>query len=475
MKFEMLSQGDIDQIHDATFRVLERTGTRVCSERARKMLAEAGCTLDGDLVHIPRKLVEQSLASAPEGFTFYDRNGNPACRIEGRNSYFGTGVMNPNFHDLDTDQRRPTRVSDIEDAARVADALENIEWIMPLGSAQDVPAHVSDVYEFQAAVTNTTKPIIFICHDTAGVEDVLNMAETIVGGRDQLREKPFLISYPEPISPLIHIEEALDKLFLSAERGIPIVYTPAPMMGATAPVTIAGVLVQTNAECLTGLVLSQITSPGTPFIVGGVLSPMDMSTTSISYGAPELSLALAGYADIAHHYGLPTYGTAGCSDSKLPDEQAAIEATFSSFANALAGLNLIHDPGFLEAAMIGSLEMLVMTDEIAGMVKRFMRGIPVNAETLAEDVIADIGPGGHYLRHDHTLKHFRQELWRPTLMDRQNFHAWQESGSKTMGQRIKEKVRDILNSHQPQQLDDSTIATLCKIRTESEKRRRLQS
>ena len=131
-----------------------------------------------------------------------------------------------------------------------------------------------------------------------------------------------------------------------------------------------------------------------------------------------MSLLLAGFADLANHYRLPTWGTAGCSDSKLPDEQAAIETTFSSLINALAGLNLIHDPGFLEGAMIGSLEMLVMTNEIAGMAKRFLRGIPVNEETLAEEVIHQVGPGGYYLTEDHTVKHFRQEHWRPSLMDR---------------------------------------------------------
>ena len=217
--------------------------------------------------------------------------------------------------------------------------------------------------------------------------------------------------------------------------------------------------------------MAQLKRRGTPFVMGGVLSIMDMATTTVAYGAPEMSLLLAGCADLAHHYGLPTWGTAGCSDSKLPDEQAAIEATFSSLINALSGLNLVHDPGFLEGAMIGSLEMLVMTNEIAGMAKRFMRGIPVNQDTLAEDIIDAVGPGGHYLEQEHTLRHFRQEHWRPTLMDRQNHETWLAAGGTTMGQRVKERIADILDQHAPEPLGDDIKAKVRKIRARSETER----
>jgi len=473
MHFEVLSQPEVEQIHNASLRVLERTGSRIHCQQGKKLLAEAGCrTADDDLVKIPAHLVEECLRAAPKQFVVYDRLGNPALKIEGRKCYFGTGVTNPNFLDIETGQVRPTRVSDIANAARVSDYLPNIDWIMPLGSVQDVPCEVSDVYEFEAAVNNTTKPIVFICNDLKGVADVLEMAEVIAGGRAKLIERPFVISYPEPTSPLVHTQTAVEKLLFSADRGIPTVYTPCAMSGATAPVTMAGLLVQINAECLAGLVLSQLKRKGTPFVIGGVLTIMDMAATTMAYGAPEMSLLLAGCADLARHYGLPTWGTAGCSDSKLPDEQAAIEATFSSLINALAGLNLVHDPGFLEGAKIGSLEMLVMTNEIAGMAKRFMKGIPVNRETLAEDVIHRVGPGGHYLEQEHTLRHFREEHWRPTLMDRHNYAIWLARGGKTMGQRIKEKVMDILLHHKPQPLPDDVRAKVRKIRERSERERR---
>ena len=249
MKFEILSQDDINKIHNATLRVMERTGVQVHCEQAKQLLAEAGCQMgENDLVKIPGKLVEKCLETVSKGFVLYDRQGNVAGRIEGRNCYFGTGVTNPNFHDFETGQRKPTTVADIANAAKVADFLLNIDWIMPLGSVQDVPSHASDVYEFEAAINNTSKPIVFICHDVRGVCDVLEMAEVIAGGEEQLKEKPFVISYPEPLSPLVHTKEAVEKLLYSAQRGIPIIYTPCPMAGATAPVTMAGLLVQTNAK-----------------------------------------------------------------------------------------------------------------------------------------------------------------------------------------------------------------------------------
>jgi len=356
MNFQVLSENDVKEIHVATLRVLERTGTRVHCDQARKLLAEAGCPIvDDTLVKIPAYLVEECLRTVPKGFWLYDRQGKPAFRLEGRRPYFGTCVTNPNFRDYKTGEVHPTRVADIATAARLTDALPNIDWLMPMGTALDVPCQVSDVYEFEAAVTNSSKPIIFICHDVKGLKNVVEMAEVIAGSRENLQQKPFIISYPEPTSPLVHTKEALEKLLYTASYGIPLIYTPCPMAGATSPVTMAGTLVLMNAEVLAGMVMGQLKRKGSPFIMGGVITIMDMASTTVCYGAPEMSLLLAGCGDLAHYYRLPTFGTAGCSDSKLPDQQAAIEATFSCVINALGGLNLIHDPGFLEGAMIGSM------------------------------------------------------------------------------------------------------------------------
>jgi len=183
--------------------------------------------------------------------------------------------------------------------------------------------------------------------------------------------------------------------------------------------------------------------------MGGVITIMDMRDAQMSYGAPELSLALSGFTDIAHYYGVPTWGTAGCSDSKLPDEQAAVEATFSSLFSMLSGANLVHDVGYLESGMTGALEMIVMVDEIIGYIRRITRGIEVNEETLAVDIIKEVGPGGDFLTHPHTLRNFRKELWQPDLSDRQTWSKWVEGGKKRMEDRTREKTQLILKTYTP--------------------------
>ena len=286
---------------------------------------------------------------------------------------------------------------------------------------------------------------------------------------DRLTERPFLIAYPEPITPLVYPREVAEKLLYTAELGMPVIGGPADQAGATSPVTLAGTLVLMNAETLMGLVLSQLKRPGTPYVLGGVPTVMDMATGNLCQGAPELSLMTAAYGDVARFYGLPTWGTAGCSDAKTLDQEAGIESAFSCLAQALGGMNLIHDVGYLDMGMICSAEMLVMGDEVIGMVKRFLQGIEVNPETLAREVIEKVGPGGNFLQEDHTYQYFRKEHWIPTLMARQKYDAWEKEGRKTMGDRIKEKIQDILETHKVPPLADSTLRELGRLKEEGER------
>ena len=231
----------------------------------------------------------------------------------------------------------------------------------------------------------------------------------------------------------------------------------------------AGTLVITNAESIMGLVLSQLKRPGTPYVLGGVPTVMDMATGNMSFGAPELSLLTAAYGDVARFYGFPTWGTAGCTDAKNPDQQAGIESAFSCLAQALGGINIIHDVGYLDSGMISSAEMLVMGDEVIGMVKRFLKGIKVNSDTLAREIIEKVGPGGNFLQEEHTYQYFKKEHWIPTLMARQTFDEWANEGQKTMGDRIQEKIRAILETHEVPPLSDSVLEELEHIKKEGEK------
>ena len=446
-RIETLSANQIAEVHRATLTVLEQTGVWIEEPQALKLLTDAGCTIDGSIVKIPARLVEWALEQAPKRILLSNRAGDAAIVLEGDNSYFGNGPTCPHFLDPDTEQRRPFTLDDARRGAVLVDALPNLDYIMSFAQISDVPAHLVDRYEFEIMLHYCTKPIVFLARSAEGVREIIDMAAEVRGGYQQLAENPFVVCYPEPISPLKHPNDAIEKLLVAAQYGIPIVYTPCPMAGATAPTTLAGLLVQANAETLSGLVVAQLKRPGVGFITGGVITIMDMATALISYGCPEMDLVLCGFADLAHHYGIPIFGTAGCTDAKTVDEQAAVESAVSIFTSILSGANLIHDVGYAESGLSFSFNLMVLGDEIIGMARRVERGIRVDEETLAVDVIDRVGPGGQFLTDDHTLAHFRSELWFPTLMDRTNREAWQSRGGQTLGERIKTRIREITSSH----------------------------
>jgi len=317
-------------------------------------------------------------------------------------------------------------------------------------------------------VTNTTKPIVFIGYTPRGVELVYQMAAEVAGGLDNLRERPFLMLYPEPISPLVFPADVIDRMFVAADLGMPQIPGTVVQPGATGPVTLAGSVAQAIAEGLISLVLVQLRRPGAPCTLSVNIGIFDMATTQLVQAAPESSLGLAAQAEVAQSFGLPTWGTAGATDSKILDAQAGLESAFAILAQGLAGLNLIHDVGYMDRGMICSAEMLVMGNEIIGMAKRFVRGIEVNAQTLARDVIGRVGPGGHFLQEDHTYDHFRHELWMPTLLDRQSYNDWQQSGAQTMEQRIRQKVTQIVEEHQAPSLPDKTVDALSRLKQQGE-------
>jgi trimethylamine--corrinoid protein Co-methyltransferase len=296
------------------------------------------------------------------------------------------------------------------------------------------------------------------------------MACEVLGGPEEFARLPLFVVYIEPSSPLTNSIEAVEKILYAAENSIPAIYTPCIMCGGTGPVTLVGTMVQALAEYLVGVMLAQLTHKGAGVIMGGVNSPMDMATSILSYGAPELALVSACMTDIAKWLGVPMFSTAGCSDSKALDLQAAIEATLSVTIAALSGANLIHDVGYLESGLLGSFDMLVMADEVIGMAKRILSSVQVTPETLAVDVIEQVGPGGHYLTQEHTRTHFRSETWLPTLMDRQMRRAWEAAGSQTMANRVRTKVIDILEHHKPLPIADKAEARLREIVAQAEAR-----
>jgi len=460
----ILSDDQIFEIRRAAFDLMFSVGFRVLHPEARQMLQKAGAVVDGHLVRVPEFIVKQCLSTAPNGFTLYDRNGNRALEVEGRKSYYGTSTGSPRTKDARTEEIHPTTVADIGIGAKVADACENIDWVMPMGSCQDVPPFAADLYEFEAVVTNTTKPIVFIGYSGPGTRLVIEMAAQVAGGMNRLRQKPFLALYPEPISPLVQPEETVDRIFAAADYFIPQVPGPAVQMGATGPMTMAGVITLITAESLMCLVLAQLRQPGCPVCLSGNVQILNMSSGVFGVGYPEMSLGISAQAEVAQSFGLPTWGYAGCSDAKVVDAQAGLESGFSIITQALSGLNLIHDVGYLDQAMVCSAAQLVLGNEAVGMARKFMEGIRVDAQTIGRQVIDDIGPGGHFLAHRHTLDHCRTAVWGSRLLAREPYETWQAKGEKDMARRIQDRLAEILDHHKVAALPDGVLDEMKKIR-----------
>jgi len=449
-QFRVLSDDQLQELYMATLQLMQHTGLDVHHEEARRLLEGNGAWVDGLRVRIPAFLVEKALATAPRRFTTYSWQGNPAKNIvvSPNCPHYGPGPTCPKFRDPRTGERRLFLREDAGTVAMVCDALPNIDFVEGLSTISDVHPDLSDIYEFGEMIANTGKPIVAWSYTVDGCHDIHQMAIAVAGSEEAFTRRPNYIFYCEPLSPLTSNKEAMDKVVYCAKHRIPLIFTPCPIGGGTAPSTAAGELVQAAAESWLGLVVTQLLNPGTPFFMGGVVSIMDMKAAVLAYGAPELSLFQAALTDLAKYVGLPVWSTGGCSDSKILDEQAALEGALSVLFSGLSGADLIHDVGYLESAISGSLQQLVMMDEVIGMVKRILRGIQVTPETLALEVIGRVGPGGHYLEDEHTFKHFKEEFWRTELIDRRRFESWETGGRKTLGERVQEKLNQILDTYE---------------------------
>jgi trimethylamine---corrinoid protein Co-methyltransferase len=450
----LMDQDQCEKIHQASLEILRRTGVRVHHDEALALLRDAGCAVsEANRVRIPAGLVEWALAQAPSTITLCDRGSSRArVRLAPGESSFGPGSDCPNFLDPKDGKRRPFTLADLEACVRLADALPQISFLMSMG----IPGgYRGNAYRRQYAtlVEGSIKPVVFVCNDAADCRAIVAAAAAVAGGREELRLNPTLLLYSEPTTPLQHSATATEKLLCMASEGLPVVHSPAPMMGSTAPVTLAGGLALGNAEVLSSIVIHQRKRPGAPFLYGSGLHHMDMKTSISVYGAPEFQLARLAVAAMGRYYGLPTWGYAGHSDSILFDEQAAADAVFSVQTALLSGTNLIHDVGYLEAGLITSPEMMVFTADMIDMTGHFTEGFGMGPDELALDVIHAVGPGGNYLGEEHTMRHFRQ-LWQPALFDRRRFDAWKASGSKGLGARLREKTLDIMSSHPGSPLSD---------------------
>lgn len=447
--YRPLKEQDIEKIHETSLRVFEEVGIETRLPEARDLFRRAGAEVDDEtgIIRIPPNLVEELIAQAPPVVTLCGRGeeGELDCEIGGRRVYMGTGGTALNVQESgSTDSRRAT-LADVARMARLVESLENIHFYMLNVYPNELDAGEVDVNRFGAALKYTRKHIMGGVYTIDGIRNVIRMAEMIAGSPERLRERPIISMVTCVVSPL-----RLDKHYSSmtievARQGIPVVVPAEPLSGTTAPVTLAGTLAIQNVDTLAGVMLAQLANPGTPTLYGSVASIADLHSMKYICGAVEMGLLNAAAAQMAQHYRLPYYATAGMTDSKIPDAQAGYESALTNLMVALAGGNFIHDAaGFIEFCMTASYDKLVIDNEIIGMVMRAVEGIEVSDETLAFDTIRAVGPGGHYLAQPHTRKHMRSQQFVPELSDRDDRTIWETAGSTEIRNRAAEKVRDVL-------------------------------
>jgi trimethylamine---corrinoid protein Co-methyltransferase len=459
--FPRLSEKDYRRMHEASLEILERIGVRLYLEEAVALIKKAGAEVtDGNLVRVPRRLVDQALASVPKQVTLYDRKGNPVMPVGGYRCFYGPGSDCLNIVDHRSGERRKPVVQDIVEGSILCDYLPHIDYVMSMVLPSEVDGTVADRYQMEAMLSATTKPIIYVTYEMSGCLDAVEMAEAVMGGAEALRRTPLVACYINAVSGLRHNKEALEKLLYLASENLPSLYIPSSTAAITSPVTPAGSVALDFAGVLVGLILSQLKREGAPVIVSGMPAggTLDMKTLVTSYCEPERTITTS----LSHHYGLPMFAIAGASEAKIFDQQAAAEATAGLIVESLAGSNIIHDLGYLESGLTFSFAQLLLGNEVVSWIKAFTKGWEVNDETLALDVIAELGPDGDFLNTAHTLKHFR-ERWYPDLFERTTYQSWLSKGGKDLAERAKEKINAILAEHRPEPLPAKTGERLREI------------
>jgi trimethylamine--corrinoid protein Co-methyltransferase len=463
-QLRLLSEDDIGKVHSAVLAALAEVGVRVEYPPALALFRDQGCPVDFDrrTVCIPEEVLRRALATAPSQFTLFGRSPEWDVNVDLDSIYTIGGSCALEVLDLDGVRRRAALV-DLVDLTRLQDALENLHIMHSLVVPQDIPQPGFERIMFANVVANTTRNFYSQGQGGRSIRDQMEMAAVIQGSTEEVRRRPTFTIVCCLISPLVQTAERVEELMEAARFGIPIYIEVDTMVGATAPVTIAGALVEECANVLCGVTLAQLVNPGCPCIFSIASGIFNMTNGQYSGAAPEANLLHAATAQMARFYGLPFQGGTGI-EATLPDAQAGYERALQVLTNALAGTNFIHlSVGMMEQMLLASYEQCVIDDEILGAAFRVTRGVEVNEDTLALEVLREVGPGGNFLGHDHTAKHLRKEFWFPKITNRETHPGWMAAGGKDMRQRANDRAREILASHHPRPLTSEQEAEVHRI------------
>lgn len=474
----ILSEHEIRDIHEAALVILRDAGIIVHHDEVFRLLGEAGTRIDRNrrIARLPESLVMDCLARAGKQYILYGRDaartarssaGVPACN----SARFGYGdlvlMSSPGqraWVDSQTGALRPATMQDLRDAIRLGDALPNITIVGSMAQPADLSEKYREVVLTAELVKHSVKPTRTWVHNGRAARYILEIHRAIAGGDAALRGRPMTEAFLEPISPLQLPGDGLDVLIEFVRAGQPVSVGPMAMASGTAPATLAGALAQENAEILAGVVVAQILAPGTPVTYGGIPHIMDPRTSICSFGSPEQALMAVAMVQMGRFYGFPVYINVGLTDSKVLDVQAGIEKGSTMVLGALAGADTFGHAGICGTDHGAGLAWLAVDDAIMGYVKRIVRGFEVNPETLAADLVKAVGPGGSYLAEEHTVKHFREELWLPDrAWTRQTWDLWEADGRTSMADRVSEEVNHILKTHESAPMDEALSAEIDRI------------
>ena len=463
-----LTEEEMEIIHSKSLEMLNEVGSIVQHEGAREMLLKAGCRAGKkDIIYFPPALVEWATRQAPSHFHVYDRDGDLAMDMGGRNCYFGNGSDCPQYLDPETGERRQVTEKDMNDIAKITDALPQLDFLMCGGLMYDYPV-TSYEHQYAAMLRNSTKPAVVTAANRNSIANITKMAVAVRGSLEELMKKPLFIMYNEPISPLTHCYDAVDKLMYCAENMLPTNYSPCMMPGGTGPITNAAAIIQCNCECLVGMVIHQLTNPGAPIVFGGAAYNMDLKCMQPTYCSPEAQVNNIALAQMAREfYKVPSWGFTACSGGKVFDAQAYGEAISYVFSIGFSGTNLNHDVGFMNYGLTYSPELLVACNEAISQVRRMFDGVVFDNDHLAMDVMKEVGPKGHFLDQIHTLK-YNKEMWQPDLTDRLDEENWLAAGGTTFEQRVKDRTLDIIKNYVPKPIPPKKDAIIQQVLDEAD-------
>ena len=458
--YSRLGPQECEKIHMASLEILARIGIDVHDEEALNTLVKGGALAEGIRVRIPEFMVNQALATAPKSITLYNRKGQVAMRAGKYNTYYGGGSDCLNILDHRTGTRRRPKLSDVREASTLMDALPEIDFVMSAFLPEDVDQRIYDRYQMEVMLNTTCKPIVFVTPDFEGCVAAIEMCEVVAGGAEAFQKKPFATCYINVTSGMIANAEALQKCMFLAKKGLPLLYIPLNAGGVNSPATTAGCMASMNAGILLGIVLSQLVRPGTPIAVPGWNGgPYNLQTMVGNYVlADEQGVPTS----MGKYYDLPVFGLGGSTDSKILDQQSGFEATLSLMTSLLHGANIVHDVGFMDAGLQGSLQLIAICNEILGFLRATTAGVVVNDETLALDVIEELGPTGTYLGHEHTIRHYKEPFY-SKLIDKNPYTVWQKRGSLSMEARASKMVDDILAKYKTEPLPADLQEAIHKI------------